>query len=182
MNYQKILADNQSEKVIKYCPYCGSSHFECHDSKSFECKTCGKKLYINAAAATIGIICNHKNELLVTVRKKDPLKGYYDLPGGFVDLHETAEQGVIREIKEELNIDVTTLSYFASDINQYYYKGLVYHTLDLAFICHIKDFSPLQAADDVAAAEWINIQAIDITQFAFPSTQRIIQRFTANRQ
>lgn len=51
-------------------------------------------------ATVCGIIENNSKVLLVK-RNNEPFKGYWTLPGGHIDFGETAEQAVIREVKEE---------------------------------------------------------------------------------
>ena len=48
-----------------YCPECGSSHFEVNNEKSKKCADCGFVYYFNPSAATVALILNEKNELLV---------------------------------------------------------------------------------------------------------------------
>ena len=84
-----------------YCPECGSSHFEVNNEKSKKCADCGFVYYFNPSAATVALILNEKNELLVCRRAKEPAKGTLDLPGGFIDMNETGEEGVAREVLEE---------------------------------------------------------------------------------
>ena len=84
---------------FKYCPACGSKHFDVHDEKSKKCSNCGFEYYINPSAATAAFILNDKNELLVLTRKKEPAKGTLDLPGGFADIGESGEEGIKREVK-----------------------------------------------------------------------------------
>ena len=84
-----------------YCPKCGSSHFEINNEKSKKCADCGFVYYFNPSAATVALILNEKNELLVCRRAKEPAKGTLDLPGGFIDMNETGEEGVAREVLEE---------------------------------------------------------------------------------
>ena len=79
-----------------YCPECGSSHFEVNNEKSKRCADCGFVYYFNPSAATVALILNEKNELLVCRRAKEPAKGTLDLPGGFIDMNETGEEGVAR--------------------------------------------------------------------------------------
>ena len=69
-----------------YCPECGSSHFEVNNEKSKKCADCGFVYYFNPSAATVALILNEKNELLVCRRAKEPAKGTLDLPGGFIDM------------------------------------------------------------------------------------------------
>lgn len=98
-------------ELFKYCPKCGSSHFEIHNEKSKHCADCGFTYYFNSSAATVAFILNHRNELLVCRRGKEPAKGTLDLPGGFIDMHETGEEGVAREVKEETGLAVTEARY-----------------------------------------------------------------------
>ena len=78
---------------FRYCPACGSKHFEIQDEKSKKCENCGFEYYLNPSAANVALIVNDKDELLVATRKKEPAKGTLDLPGGFADIGETAEEG-----------------------------------------------------------------------------------------
>ena len=91
---------------FRYCPKCGSEHFKVHNEKSKQCADCGFIYYFNPSSATVALILNEKNELLVCRRAKDPAKGTLDLPGGFIDMNETGEEGVRREVKEETGLDV----------------------------------------------------------------------------
>ena len=93
---------------FRYCPKCGSEHFEIHNEKSKQCKDCGFVYYFNSSAATVALILNGRNELLVCRRAKEPAKGTLDLPGGFIDMAETGEEGVAREVKEETGYTLTS--------------------------------------------------------------------------
>ena len=123
---------------FEYCPRCGSKHFVVHNEKSKLCENCGFVYYANPCSATAAFIINEKNELLVVKRAKEPAKGTLDLPGGFCDMYETAEEGIRREIKEETDIDVKDIEYLFSIPNIYRYSGIDIHTLDMFYLCRIK--------------------------------------------
>ena len=89
-----------------YCPECGSPHFEVNNEKSKKCTDCGFVYYFNPSSATVALILNEKKELLVCRRAKEPAKGTLDLPGGFIDMNETGEEGVSREVWEETGLKV----------------------------------------------------------------------------
>ena len=91
-------------------------------------------------------------------RAKDPAKDTLDLPGGFVDNEENAEQGMVREIFEEtgLHISADSVEYLFSSPNVYRYSGMDIHTLDLFFLCHIdEDDVAVKAADDAGELAWV---------------------------
>ncbi|MGM1048125.1 MAG: NUDIX domain-containing protein [Bacillota bacterium] len=52
------------------------------------------------------VILDENSRILLVLRKKSPEAGYWSLPGGKVEYMETVENAVIREIKEELGIDI----------------------------------------------------------------------------
>lgn len=52
------------------------------------------------------VILDENKRILLVLRKKSPEAGYWSLPGGKVEYMETVENAVIREIKEELGIDI----------------------------------------------------------------------------
>ena len=50
---------------FRFCPVCGSEHFEVNSEKSKRCGHCGFEYFFNPSASTVAVICNQKNELLV---------------------------------------------------------------------------------------------------------------------
>ena len=126
---------------FKYCPVCGSSHFDIHNEKSKQCADCGFTYYANPSSATVALIVNEKNELLTVRRGKEPAKGTRDLPGGFVDMDETGEQGMMREVKEETGLVVNKVEFLFSIPNLYEYSGMIIHTLDMFFLCQVDDMA-----------------------------------------
>ena len=163
------------EKAFQFCPFCGSADFHWDGTKSHLCSACNHKLYTNEAGATVALIKNEKGELLFTTRKFDPSKGKLDLPGGFIDLGETAENGICREVKEELNLTVTKLQFFGTFPNTYSYGGLTYFTIDIVFECEVESLSPLQANDDVARVQFLNPNTINLDDIGLDSIKNVVK-------
>lgn len=159
-------------ELFNYCPKCGSSHFEENDEKSKICASCGFVYYFNASAAVVAFILNGKGELLVCRRGKEPAEGTLDLPGGFIDLYETAEEGIAREIREETGLEMTEAKYLFTLPNTYLYSGFLVHTLDLFFLCRVKDDSRLLAMDDVADSFWMPLEQICTEEFGLDSIRK----------
>ncbi|MBR6691381.1 MAG: NUDIX domain-containing protein [Bacteroidaceae bacterium] len=163
--------------LFRHCPKCGSTEFGIHDEKSKKCGNCGFIYYFNPLAATVGIITNSNGELLVATRSKEPAKGTLDLPGGFCDSYETAEEGVAREILEETGLRVTGTRYLFSIPNTYNYSGMELHTMDLFFECYVEDEGGLKANDDVATLKWVAIEELDSKEFGLQSISKSIEMF-----
>ena len=164
-------------EIFKFCPKCGSENFEIHNALSRHCSDCGFTYYQNPRASTAAFILNSKGELLVVRRAKDPAKGTLDLPGGFVDNEETAEQGMVREIKEETGLTVSDMTYLFSVPNIYRYSGMDIHTLDLFFLCHVEDDTIARAADDAAETTWLPLREVYVERFGLRSIRQAVHTF-----
>jgi ADP-ribose pyrophosphatase YjhB (NUDIX family) len=165
-----------------YCPVCGSEHFEVHNFKSKQCSHCGFTYYANPCAATAAFIVNDNGEMLVVRRAKEPAKGTLDLPGGFIDMYETVEEGMRREIKEETGLDVQDIQYLFSSPNVYQYSGMGVHTIDMDFLVPVHGDpatlkAAVRAADDAAEAIWLPIPAVNPAEFGLTSIRNAVIRF-----
>ena len=161
--------------IFGYCPRCGKGGFAINDFKSKRCSGCGFTLYFNAIAAAVAVIVNEKGELLVSRRAKEPAKGTLDLPGGFCDSYETAEEGVKRELEEETGLKIKDIRYLFSIPNIYCYSGMELHTMDLFFHCIADDTDTLVADDDVAELQWIAIDKLQSKDFGLASIRKGIE-------
>ena len=162
--------------TFRYCPVCGSAHFEHHDFKSRRCRDCGFTFYQNASASVVGVIVNEQQEILVGRRAFEPARGTLDLPGGFVDAGETLEEAVMRELKEETGADVTPLRWLFSLPNSYRYSGIDIPTVDSFFLCRLTSPQQLQAGDDVDRLFWMPLKELKAQEFGLPSISRSIER------
>jgi mutator protein MutT len=161
--------------VIKFCPRCGSPNFPATGSRSFKCADCSFNYYANSSAAVAVLLFNAEGKLLLTRRAVEPHIGKLDLPGGFIDPMETAEEAAIREIQEELGISVHSLKYFCSFPNEYVFSGFSVYTLDLAFIAQSEQLHQMTPMDDVASFEFIEPSNIDLDELPSISMKNIVK-------
>jgi len=162
---------------FRLCPRCGRDAIERHSKKSVRCPACGFLFFFNTAAAVVALITDPEGRLLVTKRSFDPAQGTLDLPGGFVDAHETAEEALSREIREEINLEISSLRYLFSVPNIYDYAGVRYHTMDLAFACEASDLNMLRPGDEVAEIIFLRPEELDVNAFGLKSMREVIARF-----
>ena len=132
-----------------------------------------------AATVDIVVLSIHRSEvdILLIQRKYPPYQGTWALPGGFIDPGETAEQGAIREIKEELKIEVGPLEYLGSYPNTYEFKNVSYRSCDLLFYCRIESF-PMEF-DETEAEELLFMDPFEINEdeVAFDSIRMGLRLF-----
>ena len=166
---------------FRFCPVCGSSLFEESNEKSKRCRACGFELFMNPSAAAAAFIRNAEGELLVCVRRCPPAKGTLDLPGGFCVIGESGEEGVRREVKEETGLDVVETRYLFSCPNTYLYSGFNVRTLDLFYLCKVKDCSHVEPHDDAQAYHWLPLSEIHTEQFGMRSIRQALTVFLQGR-
>ncbi|MCD7970906.1 MAG: NUDIX domain-containing protein [Alistipes sp.] len=162
---------------FKYCPACSSGQFLVKNAKSRRCADCGFVYYFNPSAATACFISDPAGRLLVAVRGKDPAKGTYDLPGGFVDANESGEKAILREIYEETGLKPAKVEYLFSLPNIYPYGGIDVQTLDIFYECRVDDLQRAAAADDVADLVILEPESIDPGKFGLRSVREAVARY-----
>lgn len=162
-------------RLFQFCPRCGRPRGADKPVQPFQCDGCGFHYYFNPCLAVAAILLGPRDEALFIRRAKEPAKGKLAVPGGFVDLGETAEDALRREIKEEVNLDVGPLEFLCSAPNEYLYRGVNYPMLDLAFVCRAVSIEPVAALDGVESFCWLKPAAVDPAEIAFPSIRAAVR-------
>ena len=162
--------------AITRCPRCGSELLSWPSPGNFECSACGFVLFLNIAAA-VAVIMECQGKLLFGVRKHDPGRGMLDLPGGFVNAGETAEEAVRREIREEVGIAIPEMRYLYSFPNRYPFRGMIYDTLDLIFLVHFDQPPEVKAADDLEEVMWVARDDVELDRIAFDSLRKAVRQY-----
>ena len=141
-------------EVYKFCPNCGKPLNPEKNSKFFDCSFCGFHYYITSYPTCGAILENENGEILMVERKNEPKAGFWDIPGGFVDLNENLEAALVRELKEEIGIIADRLIYIGSSTDLYPYKDVIYITICALYSGKIS--GKIYPADDVASYKFFN--------------------------
>ena len=174
------MDDNIIDEIdFPFCPKCGHSLTKI-SPRNTQCKNCGLDYYVNPRPCNAIIIVDDRKRILLVKRAIDPSKGLWDLPGGFIDIHETAEQSVVREAKEELGVEVGDVQYLFSGYDRYEYKGLNYHTLGFVFTAHIVS-GEMKPLDDVGEIHFFSEGEIPWDTLAFPVLEPTIKQYLQHR-
>jgi len=97
-----------------YCSYCGSK-YQNHTPWPRACQKCGKKSYINPLPVVVAIV-PVLGGLLAVRRNIEPCKGSLTLPGGYLDIGETWQEGSSRELLEETGVYVKPEEFTLYDV------------------------------------------------------------------
>lgn len=166
--------------AYNFCPNCSKKITK--KSKSlYICSYCGLHFYENPRPTNALILENEKEEILLVKRKSPPKRGYWDLPGGFVNTRESMEQAIRREIKEELGINLNNFHYLFSLPDRYLYKGLNYYIL--GFFFRIKMKRPkIFPRDDIIEARFFTKDKIPFGKIAFENIKIGLKRYLSSFQ
>ena len=162
---------------FKFCPICGAPHFIVNNDSSKRCEECDFIYYFNPRAAVVAVIRDEKGRLLVARRAHEPAKGTFDLPGGFTECGETAEESLSREVLEETGIHIHSARYLFSEPNIYTYSGFDVHTMDLFYEIVVDSSIDFCSNDDVASLQWIDMDCINHDDFGLNSIRRGIVKY-----
>jgi NADH pyrophosphatase NudC (nudix superfamily) len=171
-----VMGHFRDMKIFNYCPSCGAKDVLFDGVKKISCKECSFTFFQNIAAA-VAVILEYDKKILLTKRAGEPGKGKLDLPGGFVDPKESAEDAAKREIKEELKIEIGTLEYFDSFPNIYKYKDVVYNVCDLFFFSRINSIPIDFDRTEIDELILVKPSEIPIDKVAFESTRKCLGLF-----
>ena len=170
--------DHPPTPSFHYCPRCGKAGIAFREEKQYHCSDCGFTYFHNVATAA-GVILHSPASIIVIRRNREPGKGLWALPGGFVDPGESAEEAVLRECYEEIGLRLRKdeLRFVTTGANRYKFGEIVYNTCDLFFSAAISDGReiPFTPNSEVAAIERLDRNRIDTSRFAFPSVQRAME-------
>lgn len=112
--------------------------------------------------------------VLLARRARDPRKGHWDLPGGFVDEREEPVAALRREFVEETGLEVEPLELLRIDIEPYEHR----HVFSVTYlVCGDGDPVP---ADDVAELRWFAPD--ELPEMAFPAQNDVLRVWAARHE
>lgn len=118
---------------------------------------------------SVAIIRNEQNQLLIAQRPEEAmLGGLWEFPGGKQEAGESSEEALIREIKEELGVEITILHEFMQ-LDHAYSHFTIHMT---AYLCAQVDASATPEPKASQQIRWISID--ELTHYPFPKANRLL--------
>lgn len=154
----------------KFCGKCGTPTQHKKDERAMICTNCNTVIYPKISPAIIvAIICNDK---ILLARNSHFKGGWYSLIAGFTDIGETLEETVIREVKEEVGLDVKNIRYHTSQ------PWPLSGSMMIGFIAEADDSQPIQIDDnEIAEAAWFKRGSLPQHSSTISISGEIIERF-----
>ena len=139
---------------FKYCPICGHPLIHHYKDNIPRCVQCERVFYSAPHPTASAIITDAEGEHFLLARRKfDPFKGYWDIPGGFLALGESLEDGLRRELREELEIEIRIIESLGSYPDVYGKDSTP--TINIFYLATIVEGIPT-ARSDVSEVQWFN--------------------------
>jgi len=153
----------------RFCGFCGQPLVKSTAERALVCPSCDQKIYPEIAPAIILAITNGDKILLTKF-----LTGYkkYALLSGYVEIGETLEDTIRREVSEEVGLSVHNIRYYGSQPWAFSHSLLVGFTADLD-----EDLAIHLETDELSKAQWFDRDKIPHDDKTISLTWRMIEDF-----
>ncbi|HEX6763335.1 MAG TPA: NUDIX domain-containing protein [Gaiellaceae bacterium] len=156
----------------RFCPRCGGALER--EENHLRCTVCGERYWANALPAVQALL-ERDGRVLLARRGIEPRLGHWDLPGGFVEETETAEEAVARELREETGLALESATLERIDIEPYADRFVFSVTFR---VTASGDPSP---ADDVSELRWFGAPELP-AEMAFPGQERVLHAWAHSNE
>jgi NAD+ diphosphatase len=140
------------DRSHRYCGRCGTPTLDKPDERAKECPACGYVVYPRVSPAMM-VLVTRGRELLLARSNRFPQATYSAL-AGFVELGESIEDCIHREVREEVGVEVDNLVYFDSQ------SWPFPHSLMIAFNAEYVSGEARPCDDEIADVQWFKLDAL----------------------
>ena len=133
----------------RFCGKCGAETKQKSDERALECNNCNTVVYPKISPAVIAaIVCNNK---ILLARGANWPEDWYSCVAGYVDVGESLEEALIREVKEEVGIDIRNIRYYKSQ------PWPLSGSMMIGFVAEADDTQPIVIDEkEIADARWFS--------------------------
>ncbi len=159
---------------VPVCPHCATA-----SEIPLACERCGWRWYRNpspAAGSLVEVMLEGEPAILLLQRAVDPGRGRWDLPAGYLEEGESAEEGALRETREEAGFAVRLERLVGV------YSGL--HSVSIIYLARPVEANPVVNPDAEASAHaWVRRSEAElwIPRMAFPAMAAAVADWAAGR-
>ena len=132
--------------------------------------------YPDRPIGAVGAVILDGDRVLLVQRGQEPLKGEWSLPGGAVEIGESLEAALAREVREETCLDVTVgpVVEVLDRIRRDEVDRVEYHYVIVDYLCHLRSGTAV-CGSDADEVRWAALD--DLTSFRLtPSVMAVIQK------
>ncbi|MEJ2073574.1 MAG: NAD(+) diphosphatase [Reinekea sp.] len=134
----------------RFCSRCAAPLVQVEHEFAMQCEPCRMRFYPRISPCVIVLITNGRKVLLAQGERHQS-SGWYSTIAGFIESGESAEQAVVREVKEEVNVDIQNICYMNSQAWPFP------NQLMLGFHAEYAGGEIIPAPGEIAQADWFDI-------------------------
>ena len=149
-----------------YCGRCGTPTVVKPGERARECPSCGQTHYPRIAPAVMALV--QRGDQLLLARSPHFVPGMHSALAGFVEPGESLEQCLVREVKEEVGVEVANLRYFSSQ------SWPFPHSLMIAFNCDWVAGEITPDPTEIEAAGWFGLDNLPLLPNKISIARRLI--------
>lgn len=160
--------------VPKFCSNCGGGRLLSEPvENAYRCLDCNVVRYLNSKPAVCAIIVRDGSVLLV--KGYDSSRGW-DLPGGFLRLGEVPEDGLARELYEEIRVQVSVVKLISAKIDLFGTQGEFSLNLFYEVTLLTEELIP---SNEIAQFSWFSLRDLPVLEYqgTMQALQEFAQRF-----
>ena len=154
------------DRTHLYCGRCGTPTIVKAGERARQCPKCGQVHYPRIAPAVMALVRNGKQLLLARSPHFPP--GMHSALAGFVEAGESLEQCLVREVREEVGVEVANLRYFSSQ------PWPFPHSLMIAFNCDYAGGEITPEPSEIEAADWFDLDSLPVLPNKISIARRLI--------
>lgn len=163
--------------TFKFCPLCSSPMVPFIEDgfPREKCAECGWIHYHNPRP-TVSAIISRGGKILLCHRATGPFKGKWDLPGGFLEEGESSKEGLRREMREELGIELKNIRLLTVEGPAHYpFGGQDNYNIDIYYEVTTSDEPRVASNNEMTEIGWFDPGKLP--DMAFPSNVQAIEEW-----
>jgi NAD+ diphosphatase len=160
------------ERDHRYCGRCGNAMRADGRERAMRCQPCGTITYPRIAPCVIVLV--HRGEELLLARNINFPGRMYSTLAGFIEAGETAEETLVREVREEVGVEVGALRYFKSQ------SWPFPNQLMLGFFAEYRGGDIVCDPDEIADAGWFHYRDLPMVPPVSSVSGQLIQHYVAS--
>ena len=155
----------------RFCGRCGGPARSRANERAKECPACGLVVYPRVSPAMMALVTRGKELLLARAHRF--ATGMFSALAGFVEPGETIEDCVRREVREEVGVEVTDITYFASQ------SWAFPHSLMIAYTAQWAGGDIRIDDEEIAEARWFHVDALPKLPMSVSIARKLIDSTAA---
>ena len=162
-------------RVNRFCGACGEKTIHDGKERMMRCTSCGNMIFPRIAPAAI-IALTHGDRLMLSTYAGREYKRY-GLLAGFIEIGETAEEAVAREVMEEVGLKVKNIRYYKSQ------PWGVAGNLSIGYFCDLDGDDTVHLDEnELASAEWFDRHDLPAKDDGISLTREMIRIFGEGKE